>query len=128
MEPPPLGANLCLNDGHALCRPRNRQAFGYKAQHPPGASLDRTASKEQRDVVTISLSPLTAAADHSNTGTPYPTAARSTAGEYGGFEYAGLPVKVCIFSIAQCYNMFRDPTCMASSSMRGNPLQWSLIR
>jgi hypothetical protein len=43
--------------------------------------------------VTISLSPLTAAADHSNTRTPYPTPARSTAGEYDGFEYAGLPVR-----------------------------------
>jgi hypothetical protein len=43
--------------------------------------------------VTISLSPLTAAADHSNTRTPYLTPARSTVGEYDGFEYAGLPVK-----------------------------------
>jgi hypothetical protein len=49
--------------------------------------------------VTISLSPLPAAADHSNTRTPYPTPARSTAGEYDGFEYAGLPVNVCIFPI-----------------------------
>jgi hypothetical protein len=46
--------------------------------------------------VTISLSPLTAAADHSNTRTPYPTPARSTAGEYDGFEYAVLPVNSSI--------------------------------
>jgi hypothetical protein len=50
--------------------------------------------------VTISLSPLTAAADHSNTRTPYPTPARSTAGEYDGFEYAGLPVAVWLTVIA----------------------------
>jgi hypothetical protein len=62
--------------------------------------LDRTDSKEQREVVTISLSPLTAAADHSNTRTPYPTPARSTAGEYDGFEYAGLPVAVWLTVIA----------------------------
>jgi len=96
MEPPPLGANLSLNDGHALCRTRNRQAFGNKAQHPPGASLERTASKEQRDVVTIQPQPLTAAADHSNTRTPYPNPGPATAGEYDGFEYAGLPVRYIV--------------------------------
>jgi hypothetical protein len=57
--------------------------------------------------VTISLSPLTAAADHSNTRTPYPTPARSTAGEYDGFEYAGLPVNYCISPIWLCSNGFQ---------------------
>jgi hypothetical protein len=58
--------------------------------------------------VTISLSPLTAAADHSNTRTPYPTQARSTAGEYDGFEYAGLPVKYRIYSIMLFNRHFHD--------------------
>jgi hypothetical protein len=60
--------------------------------------------------VTISLSPLTAAADHSNTRTPYPTPARSTAGEYDGFEYAGLPVNYRILPIALWHNRFQCTT------------------